>query len=405
MVCFFAATMMDNTAAPATPAATKPVTFPQLGLVPWVVQGLESTFHEQPSPVQQRIVPALLQGSSVFLQGCKPCTGKTIACVAAFLHLIDWTENYPQAIFLVPTRELARHIFDVIVELRSSAKCNPIGCCLVVGGKKGPGAGPEGELAERGWCAVVATVGRLHEMAHQGEVDLHRVRHVFLDEADDSLPSSQVESVWSFLNMRAIQWAVTCVRVSPTVERFVEKHLTSSQRLRFLGDDPCVRSPIEHLWVATPGKEAKLEVLLRVCDIVLQGRAVVFCSAVTQKFLHGHLMRRFPRFVQHQRNVVEYLTDGAKILVTTDILARGVHLCCESPSHPCLSCAMPRPLPVTWRRTYSGPAAPVACCSSGTSSSSACWRGRTSAACRAWRSSAGSPSPRCLQSARCSNAE
>eukprot|EP00667_Euglena_gracilis_P003519 EG_transcript_3528 len=308
----------------AMPDASGPrLTFAQLGLAPWLALGLEVTGHEHPSPVQQRIVPALLQGSSVFLQGCRPCTGKTIACLAAFLHLIDWTADHPQAICLVPTRELARHIFDVIVELRTSAGCHPGGCCLMVGGKKDP---PEPEADDGGRCVVVATVGRLHERAHQREIDLRRVRFVLLDEADDSLPSSQVESVWSFLDMMAVQWAVTCIRISPTVERFVEKYLAPSQRLRFLADDPCPRSPIEHLWVPAAGPEAKLDLLLRVLDVLSHGRAVVFCSAITQKYLHRHLMRRYPRFVQHQRNVVEYFTEGAKALVTTDILARGVHL-------------------------------------------------------------------------------
>lgn len=55
---------------------------------------------------------------------------------------------------------------------------------------------------------------------------------------------------------------------------------------------------------------------LRVLDVLSHGRAVVFCSAITQKYLHRHLMRRYPRFVQHQRNVVEYFTEGAKALVT-----------------------------------------------------------------------------------------
>lgn len=124
-----------------------------------------------------------------------------------------------------------------------------------------------------------------------------------------------------------------------------------SQRLRFLADDPCPRSPIEHLWVPAAGPEAKLDLLpgapghlrqppstnhtascggggagcgglgpapppLRVLDVLSHGRAVVFCSAITQKYLHRHLMRRYPRFVQHQRNVVEYFTEGAKALVT-----------------------------------------------------------------------------------------
>lgn len=94
----------------------------------------------------------------------------------------------------------------------------------MVGGKKDP---PEPEADDGGRCVVVpaprsanppspplmhedppppswylnrgvagATVGRLHERAHQREIDLRRVRFVLLDEADDSLPSSQVESVW-----------------------------------------------------------------------------------------------------------------------------------------------------------------------------------------------------------------
>ena len=101
--------------------------FTHFGLQPWLCDALSAFEHEQPSAIQQRVLPLFLAGRDCLVQHSQqPCTGKTTACIVALLHFINWENNAPQAIFLSPTRELARYTFDFVTRLRAHAKvCVP----------------------------------------------------------------------------------------------------------------------------------------------------------------------------------------------------------------------------------------------------------------------------------------
>ena len=105
------------------------LSFANLGLKGWLVNGLSSLEIEQPSKTQERIMPLFLGGHSFLLQQSQqPCSGKTTACITAILHFIDWHDPAPQALLMFPTRELAQHAFDLVVSLRNHATvCNPKG--------------------------------------------------------------------------------------------------------------------------------------------------------------------------------------------------------------------------------------------------------------------------------------
>ncbi|HEV3471018.1 MAG TPA: DEAD/DEAH box helicase [Pyrinomonadaceae bacterium] len=155
--------------------------FAELGLRPALVRRCESLGYTEPTPIQKRAIPFVLEG--VDLIGCAETgTGKTAAFL---LPTIQRMSERPRpgvrVLVLAPTRELASQIVDSYGQL--APKGSPR-CALVIGGA---GMAKQNEELRRGAGVVVATPGRLLDHVERGTVNLSHVEVLVLDEADRML--------------------------------------------------------------------------------------------------------------------------------------------------------------------------------------------------------------------------
>ena len=161
------------------------MSFSDLGLLPELLRAVADKGYDTPSPIQLQAIPAVLAGRDV-LAGAQTGTGKTAGFVLPILQRLNADVNHgssraPRALVLTPTRELAAQVAD---SARSYGKYLQLRTFQVFGGIS---INPQISALRGGCDILVATPGRLLDLAQQRAVDLSKVQVLVLDEADRML--------------------------------------------------------------------------------------------------------------------------------------------------------------------------------------------------------------------------
>src|SRR5574343_1814357 len=174
------------------------MSFASLGLSEALVRAIEAAGYTQPTPVQQRAIPAVLQGRDLMV-AAQTGTGKTGGFALPVLERL-FPNGHPdkshrraarQARVLVrtPTRELAAQVHD---SFKVYARDLPLASACIFGGV---GMNPQVQAVAKGLDVLVACPGRLLDLAGQGSIDLSHVEILVLDEADRMLDMGLIHDV------------------------------------------------------------------------------------------------------------------------------------------------------------------------------------------------------------------
>jgi ATP-dependent RNA helicase RhlE len=174
------------------------MSFASLGLSEALVSAIEAAGYTQPTPVQQRAIPAVLQGRDLMV-AAQTGTGKTGGFALPILERLfpaghpDKSQRHgprqPRVLVLTPTRELAAQVHDSFKVYAKNLKF--VSACIF----GGVGTNPQVQAMARGVDVLVACPGRLLDLAGQGSVDLSHVEILVLDEADRMLDMGFVHDV------------------------------------------------------------------------------------------------------------------------------------------------------------------------------------------------------------------
>jgi ATP-dependent RNA helicase RhlE len=170
--------------------------FTELGLAPELARAVAEQGYETPTPIQMRAIPAVIAGRDV-LAGAQTGTGKTAAFVLPILQALAQgpAARAPRALVLTPTRELAAQVAE---SARQYGRHTNARICVVFGGVS---INPQIDSLRAGCDLLVATPGRLLDLAGQREVDLRAVRHFVLDEADRMLDMGFIQPIRKVLKL------------------------------------------------------------------------------------------------------------------------------------------------------------------------------------------------------------
>lgn len=171
--------------------------FEQLGLIKPILDALNSQGYEQPTPIQEKAIPSILQGKDL-LGSAQTGTGKTAAFAIPILqNLFGKTQpkNQIKALILTPTRELAIQIEE---NFQAYGKHLKLKSLVIFGGVKQHQQ--ENEL-RKGVDILIATPGRLLDFISQGIIKLHQLEIFVLDEADRMLDMGFVHDVKRILKL------------------------------------------------------------------------------------------------------------------------------------------------------------------------------------------------------------
>ncbi|WP_455923853.1 DEAD/DEAH box helicase [Pseudomonas putida] len=174
------------------------MSFASLGLSEALVRAIEDAGYTQPTPVQQRAIPAVLQGRDLMV-AAQTGTGKTGGFALPILERLfpnghpDKSQRHgprqPRVLVLTPTRELAAQVHDSFKIYARDLKF--VSACIF----GGVGMNPQVQAMSRGVDVLVACPGRLLDLCGQGSVDLSHVEILVLDEADRMLDMGFVHDV------------------------------------------------------------------------------------------------------------------------------------------------------------------------------------------------------------------
>jgi ATP-dependent RNA helicase RhlE len=169
--------------------------FNDLGLEPGLLSAVAAHGYDTPTPIQAQAIPPVLAGRDL-LAGAQTGTGKTAAFVLPLLQLLGAASGRaPRVLILAPTRELAAQILESIRVYGANQKLR----ARVIFG--GVGEVPQIDAMRAGCDIVVATPGRLLDLAERRLVDLSQISHLVLDEADRMLDMGFIHDIRRILKM------------------------------------------------------------------------------------------------------------------------------------------------------------------------------------------------------------
>ena len=169
--------------------------FNDLGLEPGLLSAVASHGYDLPTPIQAQAIPPVLAGRDL-LAGAQTGTGKTAAFVLPLLQLLGGSAGRaPRALILAPTRELAAQILESI---RVYGANSNLRARVIFGGV---GEQPQISGLQNGCDILVATPGRLLDLAERRYADLSQVKHLVLDEADRMLDMGFIHDIKRVIKM------------------------------------------------------------------------------------------------------------------------------------------------------------------------------------------------------------
>jgi len=301
--------------------------FRELGASRPVVDALAARSIHNPFRIQELVLPDALAGLDVLAKS-PTGSGKTLAFGLPIVERIAPDSDRPSALVLVPTRELAA---QVSAELGSLARVKKLDVAVAYGGVP---LGPQAKRAKRAHI-LVATPGRLEDLAQRRLVDLRHVRTLVLDEADRMLDMGfqpQVDRIVRRLprNRQTMFFSAT---LDGRVGGLAHAYTNSPSRFEH---EPSTTEPgeIEHRFVPVTAA-TKVDTLIEHLDSA-EGLTLVFtrtkrgADRLVQKLrrqdvravsMHGDMSQR-----ARERALAQFEHGKVKTLVATDVAARGLDL-------------------------------------------------------------------------------
>jgi ATP-dependent RNA helicase RhlE len=171
------------------------MSFTDLGIVPGLLRAVAEKGYDTPTPIQRAAIPAVLGGRDV-LAGAQTGTGKTAAFVLPLLQMLAAPQGRaPRALVLTPTRELAAQVAE---SAAAYGRYTRLRTGVIFGGVSDK---PQIEALRAGCDLLVATPGRLLDLAEQRALDLSQVRCLVLDEADRMLDMGFIHAIRRILKL------------------------------------------------------------------------------------------------------------------------------------------------------------------------------------------------------------
>lgn len=318
---------------PATPAVSdEVVSFEQLGVAERVVQSLSSRGITSAFPIQSATLPDSLAGRDVIGRG-RTGSGKTVAFAVPTVMAIaasraDRQPKSPRGLILVPTRELAAQVAETLVPLATALGLH----VSVIHG--GVSAAPQIKALGRGVDIVVACPGRLEDLIQQRQCRLDKVLVTVLDEADHMADLGFLPSVKRLMDQtpkdgqRLLFSATLDNGVDVLVKRYLHNPVTHSVDS---AESPVPDMEHHQLMVTAADKGTLVRDLASGMD-----RSLLFTrtkhgakklaqqltkSGIFSVELHGNLSQN-----ARTRNLDLFTSGEARVLVATDIAARGIHV-------------------------------------------------------------------------------
>jgi len=302
--------------------------FDNMSLKEDLLRGIYAYGFEKPSAIQQRAIIPLTKGHDLIAQA-QSGTGKTATFTIGILQQLDFSKAECQALILAPTRELAQQIQKVVLALGDylSAKCHSC-----IGGTR-----VRDDIAklQEGVHVVVGTPGRVYDMLCRNVLRPDHIKIFILDEADEMLSRGFKDQIYDIFTAlpASVQVGLFSATMPPEALEITSRFMNKPVRILVKRDELTLEG-IKQFYISVEREDWKLDTLCDLYDTLNITQAVIFCNTrrkvdwLTDKMrsreftvssTHGEI-------TQKERDVIltEFRTGSSRVLITTDLLARGI---------------------------------------------------------------------------------
>lgn len=303
--------------------------FADIGISNDILQGLSALGFEDPTPVQEKVIPLMLEKPRDLVSLAQTGTGKTAAFGVPLIQLINKKSKQTQGLILCPTRELC---IQVARDLESYARyVKGLNVLAIYGGAS---IDQQIRALRRGVQIIVATPGRLNDLINRGKVDISKVSYAVFDEADEMLQMGFQDELNAILantpsDKNTLLFSAT---MSKEVTNISRKYMTNPLEIT-VGQRNAGAENVSHEYYMVQAKDRYLA-LKRIVDNYPHIYSIIFCrtrretSEVANKLmqdgynadaLHGELSQ-----AQRDQVMTKFRQKNIEILVATDVAARGL---------------------------------------------------------------------------------
>lgn len=309
--------------------------FTELGLIEPILKSLKELQYERPTEIQEKAIPHALAGKDIL--GCAQTgTGKTAAFSIPIIQKIEQgpfaNHRKPSisALIVTPTRELAIQIGE---NIESYSKYTPIRHTVIFGGVK---QHRQVEALKKGVHILVATPGRLLDLESQGIIQLDRIKTLVLDEADRMLDMGFIHDIKKLLQIvpKKKQTLFFSATMPPNIEKLANTILFHPKKIEVAPVSSAAETVTQHLYYTN--KKTKLPLLLDILKNPDMDQVLIFSRTkhgadrivrdlkkknINARAIHGDKAQN-----QRQRALELFKTKEVRVLVATDIAARGIDI-------------------------------------------------------------------------------
>ncbi len=299
--------------------------FEELDINKKLVEETKNAKFEELTPIQEKCIPAILEGKDVVGQA-QTGSGKTIAFCLPIIQKIKPQQGI-QAVILTPTRELCLQVSEVLTQF--GRKLN-VKTTSIYGGVS---INPQIQDIRRSEI-VVGTPGRMLDHLHRKTLNLGNIRFLVLDETDKMLDMGFIDDVERIISFtpkqrQTLMFSATTMRAS---QRLMNRHLSNPVVLKTksLVDN----SKLEQIYYDIYQKDNKFSILVHLIKNETHGLAIVFCSTrratdmvarnlknqnIKAAAIHGGLTQK-----QRTDTLERFREEKIHVLVATNVAARGI---------------------------------------------------------------------------------
>ncbi len=308
--------------------------FDMLGLKPSLAKSLKTAGFSEPTPIQNQAIPLALEGHDI-MGLAQTGTGKTLAFGLPLLEHLLGLHGKPEpkttrALILAPTRELVNQIAD---SLRVFTQNSPIKVATVVGGQS---IGRQISTIAKGIDILVATPGRLIDLMERKAIRLDTVQHLVLDEADQMLDLGFIHALRKIAPALGTprQTMLFSATMPKQMEELSQAYLNNPRRVQVSPPGKAADKVTQSVrFMSKPEKGDALRAILRKdpealvlvfgrtkhgCEKLMKGLVADGFNAAS---IHGNKSQG-----QRDRAIKAFRDGTVKILVATDVAARGIDI-------------------------------------------------------------------------------
>lgn len=302
--------------------------FQDLGLDAAILDALAKKGFSEPTPIQAKVIPILLDRSKNVMGQAQTGTGKTAAFGLPIIQNIDEKSGKVQAIVLAPTRELAVQVANEIDSFKGSKRLQ---ITTVYGGQP-----IDRQIRElnRGADVVVGTPGRVIDLIKRGKLRLDSVKYFVLDEADEMLNMGFIEDIEFILSetnddKQVLLFSAT---MPSKIIRLAKKYMGEYDLIQ-IENKHVTTDNVEQLYYAVAARD-KMQVLERIMEMESDFYGIVFCNTrmgtddvtrnlnqlgIAAEALHGDVQQN-----QREKILQRFKNKRCTVLCATDVAARGI---------------------------------------------------------------------------------